>query len=243
MPSPNPLAEISGLIQEYGSLSFMEQRKRLRESRLKWIEENECPTSYSVNTTDKDGNQQPFSTPFQVGKIQYPENYNEGWKKGAKHEDPRAEAELLDGIDAILKKGETSNEKTLTVLVAGESQVAFFTGGEAEKSPYPAIEEGEDYGGYYARVAGAYEREAGTAAIRRPVPSDDSLRESTAADSSGIGRNDVPGDSDGEPLGPTVGGNAEEMCASATEPTTTDTARRAASDDDAPGAGASTTSE
>src|SRR5215469_1017552 len=211
MPSPFDTS-FQQLVREYAAEDFMQQRKRLRAAREKWIEENECPTSYSVETKSADGETQTFSTPFQIGKIQYPERWDETMKEPARHEDAAAEAALLDGIDAILSEANHSNpEKKLTVMIAGEEQHAFFIGGDAEDSPHPPIEEGESYDHYYARVSSAYEREAGSAAVRRPVPCDDGLRESAAVDPPGIGRHDAPGDVTGGHAGAMLDSDTKQM--------------------------------
>jgi len=211
MPSPFDTS-FQQLVREYAAEDFMQQRKRLRAAREKWIEENECPTSYSVETKSADGETQTFSTPFQIGKIQYPEHWNDTMKEPARYEDPASEAALLDGIDTILNEDNHSNpEKRLTVMIAGGEQHAFFTGGDAEDSPHPPIEEGESYDEYYARVSSAYEREAGSAAVRRPVSGDDGVRESTAINPPGIGRHDAAGDVTGGHAGAMLDSDTKQM--------------------------------
>ena len=208
----DPLADLSGLISQYAAEDFVAQRKRLREARMKWIEENECPTAYTVKTRDKDGNEVSHATPFQIGKIQYPDQYNEEWqKKGQTHEDPEAEKQLLEGLDAVISQ--SSTEKRLTVLVTGDEQHAFFTGGAEPESPHPPIQEGEDYGEYYARVAGQYEREAAAFGrdTRGSIACDDSLRRSAAVDSAGGGQSDAASERPGADVGPMLGSDADAL--------------------------------
>lgn len=208
----DPLADLAGLVSQYAAEDFVAQRKRLREARMRWIDENECPTSYSVTTKNKAGEDVIHHTPFQVGKIQYPDEYNEEWKKkGQKHEDPAAEKQLLEGLDAVLSQ--TSEEKRVTILVTGDEQHAFFTGGKDE-SPHPPILEGEDYGDYYARVARQYEREAAATGTntRGSIACDDGLRESPPVDSPGVGPSDAPGGSDRADVGAMLGSDADKVC-------------------------------
>ena len=217
----DPLGDLSSLISQYAAEDFVAQRKRLREARMRWIDENEAPTAYSVKTTTPDGKETTFQTPFQIGQIKYPDQYNEEWqKKGQTHEDPEAEQQLLEGLDGIISQ--SSTEKRLTVLVTGDEQHAFITGGDDPESPHPAIEEGEDYGEYYARVARGYEREAAKFGrdTRGSVAVDDSLRRSAAVDSPGVGdagdaaARQQPG-SDG---GPMLVSDTDKVCPGDTRP-------------------------
>lgn len=211
-------SSLKQLVSQYAAEDFAAQRKRLREARMKWIEENECPTDYAVKTTDADGKEVTFNTPFQIGKRRYdqddagnPVEWSEEMKKPVVHEDPAAEAELLDGIGAILTEANAeSKDKRLTILVAGDQQQTFLTGGDAEKSPHPPILEGEDYGEYYARVARAYERQTGTSS-GRPVPDHDGVRESTAADSPGVRGAFTPGNATSGAPGPMLDRDADAM--------------------------------
>jgi hypothetical protein len=198
--------DLQTLVSQYAAEDFIAQRKRLRDARLRWIEENECPTSYQVDTRGKDGETVKFETPFQVGKVKYPQEYNDAWKRGARLEDEALEKHLLEGLDAVIKEGESPDtQKKLTVLVTPEGeQSAFFTGGDADVSPHPPIGEGESYDDYYARVSSAYEQQAHSTAGRRPVPSDDGVRESAAADSPGDGRPDAAGGSPGGEASPSL---------------------------------------
>lgn len=202
MPSSDPF---DSLVSEYASIAgdFAAQRKRLREARMKWIEENECPTSYTIDTTDKDGKVTKHATPFQVGKIQYPDIWTEDMKVAAKPLDEAAAEQMFAGIEAVTQAS-ASEEPRLTILIDGDKQTAFLTGSKVDVSPHPAIEEGEDYGEYYERVSRSYQRQAAASGAGGPVAGNDGLRQSAAVDSPGGGRTDAPGDSSGECAGPVL---------------------------------------
>jgi hypothetical protein len=207
---------IGQLVSQYAAEDFAAQRKRLREARMRWIEENECPTAYGVTTKDPiTGEETTFNTPFQIGKLRYdqdkdgnPLEWHQGLKEPVIHEDPVAAAALLDGIDAIIKEAESpTKDRQFTVLVSGDEQHAFVTGGGADESPHPPILEGEDYGDYYARVSRAYERATGTT-NGRPVAGDDGVRKPSTTDSPRIGRSDAPGETDDRDAGTGLDCNA-----------------------------------
>lgn len=229
----DPLGELSGLISQYAAEDFVAQRKRLREARMRWIEENECPKAYVVKATDQQGREVSFNTPFQVGQIKYPDEYNPDWKeKPQVHADPEMEKQLLEGLDAVISQ--SSTEKRLTVLVAGDGeQHAFFTGGDDPESPHPAIKEGEDYDHYYARVAGQYEREAAKFGrdTRGSIACDDALRQSTPTDSPGDGRAASAGECPGSSPGAMLDRDTDAVCPGDTRP---DDAAPAAAGPDAP---------
>lgn len=174
----------SQVVNQQAAEDFVAARKRLREARMRWIEENECPTSYAIVSKDANGNEVSFSTPFQIGKRRYEGEYTEEMKKPVVHVDRDLEKELLEGIGAVFAD---KPKPGLTVLVAGDETQAFLTGSDADRSPHPEIREGEDYGDYYARVSGAYERQAGAPGTGRPIASDDGLRRSSATDTPGVG--------------------------------------------------------
>jgi hypothetical protein len=166
------------LASTYAAEDFMAQRKRLREARARWIEENECPTALTIEHTDKDGKvigQSTVAGPFQIGKRRYDENIPAGTAPGATGFKPSflplpeqgSTVEDLDKIDQVIQEAET-----------------FMAPGIYRESPHPEIKEGEDYGEYYARVAGEYERQTGENAVRRPVPDSDSVWGTTPGDSS-----------------------------------------------------------
>jgi hypothetical protein len=183
---PGPLDDLISLSQTYAAEDFMAQRKRLREARAKWIEENECPTAYVIEHTDKDGNPlqgkdgQPLRTAaagaFQIGKRRYDENIPAGTAPGRTGFEPTFMPELdhptaapdLDELDEIITEAAT-----------------FMAPGIYRESPHPEIKEGETYDEYYARVSSDYERQTGENAVRRPVPDSDGIRESPADDSCG----------------------------------------------------------
>lgn len=209
MARRDPFAD---LFNEYAALSgdFLAQRKRLREARMKWIDEHERPTSYSIHTIDNDGTLRSFDTPFQIGKQTYDGEWNEAMKEGRRHEDAASEDELLEGLEAIVNDSETT-EKKITVVVSRDEQHAFWTGGDAEKSPYPPVEEGESYAHYYARVSDSLQRQAGAAATGRPVPSNDHLRESPSTDSPGERRPDASGECSGRSIGTVLDRDADAL--------------------------------
>lgn len=192
----DPIGELSALVSLYAAETFVEQRKRLREARMRWIGENECPQPYTISgPQDKDGNEKIFVTPFEIGSLKYPDKYDDNWKEeGQRHEDPATEKELLEGMEAIL--AEPSSEKQLTILIGeNNEQHAFLTGGD-EQSPHPPILEGENYGDYYARVARQYEQAAGESGrtdTGRPGPGDDRLRQSPSVDPASVRPTDEPG--------------------------------------------------
>jgi hypothetical protein len=182
---PGPFDDLLRLSQTYAAESFMQQRKRLREARAKWIEDNECPTASVIEHTDAEGKPildedgQPMVTalggPFQTGKIR-DESLVPPSARGFKP----SYAESLGTVPA--------DEAGLDELLSEARQ--FMAPGIYRESPHPEIREGEDYGEYHARVAGEYERQTGANAVRRPVPDSDSVRESPAdhprGDGSGI---------------------------------------------------------
>ena len=230
MTRRDPIAELTSLISQYAAEDFIAQRKRLREARMRWIEEHECPKPYQVTTADKDGKETTFSTPFEVGSLKYPDQYNEKWKEeGQRHEDPETEKKLLEGIEAVLSQ--SSPDKQLTILISeSNEQKAFFTGGD-EQSPHPPILEGESYAEYFARVACEYEQAAGqnsSTATGRPVSGDDGVRESPPADPARVGSDDAPGDGPHRDAGPVLGGDTHAL-------------RPGDQDGDPPGAGSSDT--
>lgn len=210
------LDSLHALVNQYAAEDFVSQRRRLREARMKWIDEHECPTQYSITTRNPEtGKEVTVNTPFQIGKLKYDGEWHEGLKQPVVHDDPAGAAALLDGIDAIIKDAEipSNQEQRLTILVSGNEQNAFVTGGDAEHSPHPPIMEGEDYGTYYARVSRAYERATGTG-DGRPASGDDSLRQSATIDPAAVRRTPEPGSvsggSDraslgGEPIGSSPG--------------------------------------
>jgi hypothetical protein len=192
MPGPfDDLAKAFGvpeLASSYAVEDFMTQRQRLREARARMIEEQEAPTAYAVEHTDKDGNPilgkdgQPLRTAaggaFQIGKRRYDENIPAGAAPGRTGFEPTfmppaeqgGTVEDLDKIDQVIQEAET-----------------FMAPGLYRESPHPEIREGESYGEYYARVASDYERQTGENAVRRPVPDVDSVRDAAPDHSSGDG--------------------------------------------------------
>jgi hypothetical protein len=210
----DPINELAALVSVYAAEDFLAQRKRLREARMRWIDENECPTPYQVAGKDSDGNETTFKTPFEVGKLRYPEQYDDHWKEeGQRHEDPALEKELLEGIDAIIS--ESISDQRLTILVSEDGeQHAFLTGGD-DKSPHPPIMEGEDYAEYYARVSRSYEQAAGGESGRpdtgRPGSGDDDLRGSSPVDPTRVRPPDVPGDETDRDAGTMLGGDTDAV--------------------------------
>ena len=174
---PGPFDDLAPLSSTYAAEDFMAQRKRLREARARWIEENECPTASVIEHTDKDGNvigTRALGGPFQTGIRRYDDNIPAGAAPGQTGFKPSflpaeqgSDAADLDKLDEIITEAET-----------------FMAPGIYRESPHPEIREGEDYGSYCARVGREYERAAGKDAIRRPVPDSDDLREPPAAHSS-----------------------------------------------------------
>lgn len=150
---------------------FMVARKRLRDARARWIEENECPTEYQVKHTDKDGNpilnadgtQKTSSAGggfFQIGKRTYDINTP---TQPVTHKDPELAKELLDGIDVVLSEAlhaEITSTKLVTMKTGDETNS--FLMGKADASPHPPIEEGEDYGEYVKRVSSSYQKQVGS---------------------------------------------------------------------------------
>jgi len=211
MADRDPL-NLASLVSQYAAEDFVAQRKRLRDARMRWIEENECPTAYQVTTKDKDGNEKTFATPFQIGQIKYPDKYDDKWKEeGQQHHDPQAEKELLEGIEAIIS--ESSTEKRLTILVTGNEQHAFLTGG-GDDSPYPPMNEGEGTDEYFARVAHECEQAAAAGrgtATRQPGSNSDSVWKSTPVDPLGVGSADVPGAGLSRHAGTMLGGDPDTL--------------------------------
>jgi len=64
---PNPLDIMTSLVHPEAQGDFLRERKRLRDARIKWIDENEMPTAMEVR--DKAGNL--VKTPFMIGKMDY----------------------------------------------------------------------------------------------------------------------------------------------------------------------------
>jgi hypothetical protein len=177
---PGPFDDLAKLSHTYAAEDFMTQRKRLREARARMIEEQEAPTAYEIEHTDKEGNPilgkdgQPRRSaaggPFQIGKRRYegePPAFS-GFIPSFMPPEPDSSTtvEDLDKMDQVIAEAET-----------------FMAPGIYRESPHPEIKEGEDYGEYYARVAGEYERQTGENAVRRPVPDSDGVRGTAAGDS------------------------------------------------------------
>lgn len=189
---PGPRDPFTNLTQQSVAEDFMSARKRLREARIRWIEENEMPEAYSVEGPDG----KAFATPFQVGKRkyegEYPKTAAAAFKPSFKPpapDNPDATKDL-DKLDNLIREAE-----------------AFMGPGIYRESAHPDIREGEDYGEYCARVGRAYEQAAGAGAVRRPVPDTDSVREPAAIDPGGDGGASPLGAGDRGSTGPDLRGS------------------------------------
>lgn len=193
----DPFASIAELASTYAAEDYMAQRKRLREARAKWIEENECPTAYQVTSKDATGAEKSFSTPFQVGKLKYEGEYPQTPEAAFKPsftpepDNPTAAADL-DELDEILEETDT-----------------FLKPGIYLESAHPEIKEGESHGEYCARIGREYEQATGTSAVRRPVADSDGVREPAAVDPGGERGIPGPGAGDRGPGGEDLRGDVE----------------------------------
>lgn len=189
---PGPFDELSHLAQTYAAEDYMAQRKRLREARRRYIEEHECPRPHTITTKDANGNERTFSIPFQVGKRTYEGEYPQTPETAFQPQGIEASREDIDAIDKLIGEAEQ-----------------FLAPGIYRESPHPEIRKGESHGEYCARVGSEYEQAAGANAIRRPVPGPDSVRRSTATDSSGVGTESGPGPGDRQRDRPDHGGDSQ----------------------------------
>lgn len=156
-------------VQNQTAQDWVAERKRLREARVRWIEENECPTGYGVKLEDGS----TFNTPFQVGKLRYEGEYPDQPIPATRPLDEDSSKSLLDGVDAAFN----NQSGVLSISEGGMFR-------PDEKSAHPEIREGEEYGEYVKRVGSAYERQTNSS-TRNPTPSDGSVRrDGKLADSS-----------------------------------------------------------
>jgi hypothetical protein len=165
-------------VQAYvaSSSDFLEQQKRLREARMRWIEENEAPRDYIVSTIDRNGDTHVFETPFQLGQITYEDDWTEAMQEPRACYDHAASDLLLGGVAGVF-----TEDKMVRILLDGEEQHAFLPD---ESSPHPAIEANESYGDYYKRVSAAYNQQR-QGSSGRPDPSPDALRKPAGDDPAG----------------------------------------------------------
>lgn len=192
---PDPFSELGQLVNTYVAEDYVAQRKRLREARARWIEENECPTAYAVETRDADGNtvMKAAGGPFQIGKRRYDRKQVDG---------KEIEAEWSEDLKNIsFKPPDGDGDQTRKDLADALAKAArFMAPGIYKESPHPEILPGEDYGEYVKRVADQYEREAGAGGSRGSAGSADGVREPAADCAPDGGRalsaGDAPGGDD-----------------------------------------------
>lgn len=197
-------------VQPEAARSFMAERARMRAARIAWLEKHENLTSYGVTVRGADGKETTFATPFQIGSRRYEGEYPDTPIAPQTHEDPQEEQRLLEGMESVLQQALQATGPSVTVLRTGDEQHAFLMG-DADRSPHPAIREGESYGEYYARVSRAYEREAGAGSAGGAITVDRGLRESAGADSPRERGSDPSGAGADQPDGPMLAGDADRL--------------------------------
>jgi hypothetical protein len=188
-------------IQESVQRDWLAERKRLREARTRWIEENECPVQFGNTLIDSEGRAWP--SPFQIGAVRYGGDDGRGAYPSSEPlamvppVTPEAAKQLLEGAGRILRESaETTGVSTCVLNSEGEQSI--FLVGESDRSPHPAIHEGEDYGEYCQRVGRAYEAAAGAGRTNSRA---DGVWLTSAADPAGLARAAVSGAGAGRPDG------------------------------------------
>jgi hypothetical protein len=188
-------------VQESAQRDWLAERKRLREARTRWIEENECPVQFGNTLIDSEGRAWP--SPFQIGAVRYGGEDGRGAYPSSEPlamvppVTPEAAKQLLEGAERILRESaETTGVSTRVLNSEGEQSI--FLVGESDRSPHPAIHEGEDYGEYCQRVGRAYEASAGAG---RADAGADGVRNTSAVDPACFARADVSGTGAGGPDG------------------------------------------
>jgi hypothetical protein len=191
-------------VQVQVARDWLAERKRLREARAKWIEENECPVQFGNTLIDSEG--KVWASPFQIGCQQHEweempvriiQPGDELLAKERMTPPLTAEGyrELLDGCEEILAESSAGDGDVARTSSDGKH---IFLVGESDRSPHPAIHEGEDYGEYCQRVGRAYEAAAGAG---RADAGADGVRNTSPADPACFARADVSGTGAGGPDG------------------------------------------
>lgn len=208
--------ELTRQLQNQTAQDFVAERKRLREARMKWIDENECPSNYAL--VDADGN--TFSTPFQIGKIRYDRDehgktltYPEEGIQPKNPLDDDSSKPLLDGVEVAF-----ANEGSIVSIQQG----GIFVSDKNHQAQHPPIMEGEDYGEYVKRVGSAYERQAAGNILGGTASIDGGVRDSGGSgDSAGPGRSDGSSSSGSERSGSGLGSDTDSLRQAGT-PSSTD---------------------
>jgi len=180
---------MTSLVHPEAQGDFLRERKRLRDARIKWIDENEMPTAMEVR--DKAGNL--VKTPFMIGKMDYgkADNIEEAnaeyvARYGDTYEGARASF-LPENL--TLEQSAVTEQLDKVITIANELSGIPTTDAEGNevsfsaKSDHPPIREGETYEQWFTRVSNSYTKkgedpvEAGDAGadpdrVRRPAGDD-----------------------------------------------------------------------
>lgn len=211
----DPRDIMTNLVHPEARGDFLAERKRLREARMKWIDEHEMPQAMDVR--DAAGNQ--VTTPFQVGKQTYAADYDtaaaghKDAKKGfipeVSEEDQKAVLAQLD--DVITQYNQFSG---ITTRDRSGEEVSF-----SHKSDHPPIREGETHEEWFIRVTDAYSKTPEEAGSGSTGADTDSVRRSAEPDSSDQRATPGAGAEVGQPHRADLGGLAVRDDAGGPEPT------------------------
>jgi hypothetical protein len=172
---------ITALVHPEARGDFLAERKRLREARMKWIDEHEMPVAMEVR--DAAGN--AVSTPFQVGRMTYGADYD---KAAEGHKDARKgfiPSEMPPECIAVAKQLEEvikqyNQFSGIAVRDGNGDEVSF-----SAKSDHPPIEEGESHEDWFTRVSNSYSKAAANTADAGSAGADiDGVRKPAGDDSS-----------------------------------------------------------
>lgn len=196
--SNDPRDIMAAQVQPEAMADFLRERKRLREARIKWIDEHEMPQAMELK--DGDGKTIYSGGPFQVGRMTYDEDYE---KAAAGHKDakkgilPEMSSEDQKAVTAQLDEvAEQYNQFSgITTRDRSGAEVSF-----SHKSDHPPIREGETHEEWFTRVSNAYSQapegspDAGDSGAHL-----DGVRSAAGDDPSGegSGHSDRAGDSGG----------------------------------------------
>lgn len=135
---------------------FMAERKRLREVRMRWIEEHEKPQAMELR--DREGKVIYSGGPFQVGQLQYEDDreYTIDAKTGYKRPElsfvPVERDKEQQDVDAQLHNVITEYNRFSGTEIRGQIL--------SHKSDHPPIREGESHEDWFNRVTESYSKAA-----------------------------------------------------------------------------------
>lgn len=161
MPN-DPRDVMTALVHPEGQSDFLRERQRLREARMRWIDEHECPQAMD-DLKDKYGNviYSGASSPFLVGKQTYSDELPHqadpssptGYRRPATTFLPEAASKEQQQVaDQLREVTKQYNQFSGTMVRDGR-------GGEialSHKSDHPPIREGETHEEWFERVSKTY---------------------------------------------------------------------------------------